>query len=388
MSPVKSLSFAAAIASSVVSFASAAVLDLPIIIHNGYEMVELDVGTPPHTYRLMFDTGSASTWIVDKECAESCPNVSGFDRNPGYDVTSSSTANLTGQDASIEYLGGRVAGVTAIDEFRSGDLSWSQPFIAANESNWAAQPNHGFLGLAFGSIADGGATPVFEQLMASGMLDRPRFGLYYDQDNSDGPEGGHSKGRLTLGGSREEEYVEGEMVTIQLTQSSGDYDVWRSVLHTVSGTFTTANGTKAEAQTDLFGASVVFDTGASHISLPPDNIEAVYASIGMNWTAIIEGDHIPLCTEFNDSWSVTFELGFYGDTRTISLTGDQLALPGFANREDACWPPFDDQGRAGFALLGKKLLRRFYTIWDYGSFPVKGQYHESTLSFGKLKSQK
>jgi hypothetical protein len=310
-----------------------------------------------------------------------------FDRNPGYDVTNSSTANLPGQDASIEYLGGRVAGVTTIDTFRSGTLSWRQPFIAANESNWAAQPNHGFLGLAFGSIADGGATPVFEQLIASGMLDRPRFGLYYDQDKSDSPEGGHSKGRLTLGGSREDEYVEGEMVTIQLTQPSGDYDVWRSVLHTVSGTFTAENGTKAGAQTDLFGASVVFDTGASHISLPPDTIEAVYASIGMNWTAIIEGDHIPLCTEFNDSWSISFEVGFYGDTRTISVTGDQLALPGFANREDACWPPFDDGGSAGFALIGKRLLRRFYTIWDYGTFPVPGQYHESTLSFGKLKSE-
>ncbi|KAK3303861.1 aspartic peptidase domain-containing protein [Chaetomium strumarium] len=388
MSPVKSLRFAAAIASSAVSFACAAVLDLPIIIYNGYDMVELDVGTPAHTYRFMFDTGSASTWIVDKECAESCPNISGFDRSPGYDVTSSSSGNLTDQDASIDYLGGRVAGVTAIDTFRFGTLSWSQPFIAANESNWAAQPNHGFMGLAFGSIAVGGATPVFERLMASGKLDRPRFGLYYDQDKSDSPEGGHSKGRLTLGGSREEEYVEGEMATIQLTQRSGDYDVWRSVLHSVSGSFTTENGTKAEAQTDLFAASVVFDTGASHISLPPDSIEAVYASIGMNWTALIGGEHIPLCTEFNDTWSISFEVGFYGATKTITLTGDQLALPGFANREDACWPPFDNQGSAGFALIGKRLLRRFYTIWDHGAFPVPGQYTEPTLSFGKLKSQK
>ncbi|KAK4236812.1 aspartic peptidase domain-containing protein [Achaetomium macrosporum] len=388
MPPVKCFSFAAAIISSAVSFASGAVLDLPIIVNNGYDMVELDVGTPPQTYRLMFDTGSASTWIVDKECAESCPNVSDFDRNPGYDVATSSTANLTGQAASIDYLGGRVAGVTAIDKFRFGNLSWSQPFIAANESNWSAQPNHGFLGLAFGSIADGGATPVFEVLMANGVLDRPRFGLYYDQDDSDRPEGGHSKGRLTLGGSREDDFVEGAMTTIQLTQPSGAYDVWRSVLHTVNGTCTTANGTKVEAQTDLFGSSVVFDTGASHISLPPDSIEAVYASVGMNWTAIIKGDHIPLCTEFNDSWSITFELGFYGDTKTITLTGDQLALPGFAHREDACWPPFDDAGGPGFTLIGKRLLRRFYTIWDYGSFPVEGQYHQSTLSFGKLKSKK
>jgi hypothetical protein len=281
-----------------------------------------------------------------------------------------------------------VAGVTVSDKFKAGNVTWEQLFIAANETNWSNQPNHGFMGLAFGSIADGGATPVFEMLMASGLMDQPRFGIYYDQKDSLEPVEEHSKGVLTLGASREETYVEGELAVVDLTVGSTGYDVWRSVLHTTKGKRTTANGTEIETETDLSGSSVVFDTGASSISLPPDAIEAVYESIGMNWTAIINGKHIPLCSEFNDSWSITFELGFYGSTKTITVTGDKLALPGFANRDDACWPPFDDSGAYDFTLIGKRLLKNFYTVWDYGSFPSEDTYIQPKLSFGNLKPKK
>ena len=350
----------------------------------------------------MFDTGSSSAWAVDAKCGESCPNYSGYARLPhswsikhaniidsferkGYDVEKSSTGKLTGEDASIDYLGGRVAGHTVTDVFESGDVSWNGSFIAANESNWFALPAHGFLGLAFGSIADGGAAPLFEDMMANKVVDEPRFGIYYARDEVESTGGVPGKGLLTLGASREDKYVDGELTTVPLLQRNGGYDVWRTVLFSATGGKTACNGTKIESKTDMSWSDVVFDTGASSVSLPPDQIESVYASIGMNWTAIINGQHIPLCSEFTDKWSITFEIGFYGESKNLTLTGDQLALPGFANRDDACWPPFDDSGSYGFSLIGTRLLRNFYTVWDYGSFPTENPYYQPTLSFGKLK---
>jgi saccharopepsin len=376
---------AAAVAASLVGGVAGAVLDLPIVAFNGYNMVELDVGTPASTYRLMFDTGSASTWILDKECAENCPNVSDWDRNPGYDAQGSSTANSTGKDAVIQYLGGRVAGVTVVEDFKHGDVTWKQPFIAANETNWAAQPNHGFMGLAFGSIADGGATPIFEDLMAQGLMDEHKFGLYYNKKISDTPHDLRGKGVLTLGGSREEEFVEGDMVTIDVTTGETGYDLWRSVLHSTTSTRAGPNGT-IETELDFFGGTIVFDTGASGIDVDPNNIEALYESIGMNWTAIIKDHYIPLCKDFNDSWSVSLEVGFFGSTRQVTLTGDMLVLPGFAGRDDACWPPFSPSNGPGFNLFGKQMLKNFYTVWDYGNFPGEGQYLSPTVSFGKVKT--
>ncbi|CAG9955335.1 unnamed protein product [Clonostachys rosea f. rosea IK726] len=370
---------------SLAPIAYGAVFDLPVIVYNGYKLIELNIGTPARPYRLLFDTGSTSTWIVDKECGEHCNNVSGFERI-GYDITASSTGNYTGQEASIDYLGGRVAGLTVSDKLTIGDVSSDQLFIAANESNWAALPAHGFLGLAFNSIADGGATPIFETLMAQKLVDEPRFGIYYDQSGKDSPEGGYGQGLLTLGGSRQDKYVDGDMTKVPLLRRAGGYDVWRSTLYSGKGKQVTANGTEAESSIDFSWGNIVFDTGASSMSLSPDKIEDVYASIGMNWTAIITGKHIPLCSEFTDKWSFTLVVGNYDNKKELTVTGDQLKLPGFANRDDACWPPFDDSGANGFSLIGTRFLRNFYTVWDYGTNPSEDEYYSASLWFGKLKA--
>ncbi|KAF4975043.1 hypothetical protein FZEAL_8112 [Fusarium zealandicum] len=370
--------------SSLIVAASAAVVDLPVIIEKGYKLVEVGVGKPSQTYRLRFDTGSASSWIVDSECAETCLHVDS--NRTGYNLSASSTGRVTAQDSSIDYLGDRVAGVTVEDLFSACDLTWNASFIAASESTWSALPAHGFMGLAFGSIAAAGTPPLFESLMAEKLVDEPRFGIYYARDEGDSTGGVAGKGLLTLGGSKEEKYVDGDLATIQLTTSDGGYDVWRSVLHTTTGTRKASNGSQIKTKTDLAWSNVVFDTGASGINLPEDQIEEIYQSIGMNWTAIIDGDHIPLCSEFTDDWSISFEVGFFDDTRTITVTGDQVAVPGFAEREDACWPPFGTSGSSGFALMGTRLLRNFYTIWDYGVFPQEGSLLSPTLSFGKLKA--
>ncbi|KAK7409656.1 hypothetical protein QQX98_008171 [Neonectria punicea] len=256
--------------------ATAATLDLPIIVNNGYKVVEFDIGTPAKTYRLLFDTGSASSWAVDGTCTTSCPNVSGYDRT-GYNINASTTGHYTGAYADIPYLGGRTAGPTVSEV----------------------------------SI-------------------------------------------LAVNGTR------------------------------------TVNGTVVDIETDFDIGNVVFDTGAGSITLPDEENLKVYESIGMNYTAILEGDHIPLCTEFNSSWSFSFSFGDYRDPQVVTLRGDQLRRPGFAYRDDACWPPFEGGGTPRFTLIGTPFLKNFYTVWDYGSEATETDVSqfEPKLSFGKLKSTK
>ncbi|KAF6816276.1 hypothetical protein CPLU01_13910 [Colletotrichum plurivorum] len=382
MSPVSRF-FSAAAAASV---ATAAVLDLPISVENGYKTVDFEIGTPATTYRLLFDTGSASSWAVDSTCKTECPNVSGYDR-VGYNISESSTGHLTGDFADIPYLGGRTAGPAVAETWSAGGLTWNQTFIAANESNWAALYADGFMGLAFGSIIDGGANTVVETLMSENNLDAAKFGIYYGtENNSTGGKPG--AGVLTIGGSREVDYVEGELTTIPITRVNGGYDVWRSTLLNVNGTRTLADGSVVEAETDFVFGNVVFDTGAGSITLPEEQNLKVYESIGMNYTAILEGEYIPLCSEFNSSWSFKFSFGDYRDPQVVEINGEQLRRPGFANREDACWPPFQDGATSGFTLIGTPFLRNFYTVWDYGSAANETEEwrFDPTLSFGKLKA--
>ncbi|KAK7422170.1 hypothetical protein QQZ08_009638 [Neonectria magnoliae] len=384
MLPVTRLLFAVA---STSYLATAATLDLPIIVRNGYKVVEFDIGTPAQTFRLLFDTGSASSWAVDSTCTTTCPNVSGYDR-PGYNISASTTGNYTGGYADIPYLGGRTAGPTVSEVWKADGLTWKQSFVAANESNWAAFAADGFMGLAFSSIIDGGANTVVETLMAEGKLDEAKFGIYYGTELND-TKGQPGDGVLSIGASRESEYVEGELITIPITRVNGGYDVWRSSILAVNGT-RTVNGTVVDIKTDFDIGNVVFDTGAASITLPDKENLKVYESIGMNYTAILEGDHIPLCTEFNSSWSVSFSFGDYRDPQVVTLRGDQLRRPGFAYRDDACWPPFNGGGTPRFTLIGTPLLRNFYTVWDYGSEATETDVSrfDPELSFGKLKSTK
>ncbi|KAL0940529.1 uncharacterized protein CTRU02_203292 [Colletotrichum truncatum] len=374
-------------AAAAASAATAAVLDLPIIVDNGYKSVEFNIGTPAKTYRLLFDTGSASSWAVDSTCKKDCANVSGYDR-VGYDINNSSTGRLTGNYADIPYLGGRTAGPAVDEVWSAAGLTWNQTFIAANESNWAGLAADGFMGLAFSSIIDGGANTVMETLMAENKVDAAKFGIYYGTEhNNTGDKPGD--GVLTLGGSREADFVDGDLATIPITRVNGGYDVWRSTMLGINGTRTVADGSVVESETDFEFGNVVFDTGAGSNTLPAELNLKVYESIGMNYTAILEGDHIPLCSEFNSTWSIKFSFGDYRNPTVVEMTGDQLRRPGFAYREDACWPPFQDGEGPSFSLIGTPILRNFYSVWDYGSAANETdiQRFDPKLSLGKLKTK-
>ncbi|KAI5925802.1 pepsinogen c [Camillea tinctor] len=364
---------------ALVPMASAAVLDLPIQFRNSYAMVEVEAGTPPVNHVLLFDTGSATTWMVDNECADTCSNFSGYSRS-GYDINASSTASSLGTYDSIDYLGGVTAGVGLEDTFTLGDTHWNQTFMAANESSWAWIPGDGFLGLAFSTIADAGAKTMVETLIQAGLLDKPRFSLYYGKEFND-TNGVPGEGVLTFGASEEEKYVDGDLAWFPVQIISGEYQLWRSTMRGTTGKL----GDK-ETETTAEYSWVVFDTGAGGMSVPPGKIDSIYESFGMNFSAILNGDHIPLCSEFNSTWSVTFTIGDSDETaQNITLTGDQLARPGFAYRDDACFPPFDDSGVDGFYLFGTPFLHQLYSVYDFGSEYVAG--YLPRIGLGQLKPE-
>ncbi|KAI1343046.1 pepsinogen c [Xylariaceae sp. FL0016] len=369
---------------ALVPLASAAVFDMPITFRNTYALVEVGAGTPSESHFLEFDTGSSTPWMVDSVCAENCTNHSGWSRN-GYDSNASSSSFELGTYAEIRYLGGVTSGRGVSDTFTVGNTSFQQFFMAADESNWSWMPADGFLGLAFSSIADAGTQTMVETMMQADLLDEPRFSIYYGKElNDTGNVPGD--GVLTIGGSKEEKYVDGDMTWLSLQKRNGAYQVWRSTMRSMTGSKQGVNDTPVDTPLHFSTAWGVFDTGAGGITVPPLDVESIYRSIGWNYTAILKGDHIPLCTEFNNTWSVSFTFGDNDtNTSTITITGDQLARPGFAYREDACNPPFDSGDTNGFFLFGTTLLQQFYTVWDFGAQYVND--YQPQLGFGNLKDE-
>ncbi|KAG5942738.1 hypothetical protein E4U59_000929, partial [Claviceps monticola] len=344
--------------SAFVSVAAAAVLDLPIT-RNGYNVVQLDIGAPGKKFQFLFDTGSSTSWVTDAACApEACPNVSGYKR-VGYQVKDSSTGKLTGEKASIDYLGGATAGDVVDDVFSVGKTSWVQNFISASQSNWAAAAADGFLGLSFNSICVNNTSTVMHSLIPK--LDKPRFAIYYNNSETQEPGQG---GLLTLGDSRENEFAQGPLAIVPVVQRNGQFDVWRSRFQSL--TVKTSGGGIERVDNALSSTSwripfdsgdAVFDTGAGSISLDKSKIDKIYWA----WAGTL-----PNCC-----------------TRSVSSIAQSSTQPGFANREDACWPPFEDGNSNGFSLIGTPFLTQFYTVWDFGSHDESK--YKPTLSFGNLK---
>lgn len=105
--------------------------------------------------------------------------------------------------------------------------------------------------------------------------------------------------------------------------------------------------------------------GASAISIPNDQIEAMYDLTPFSYADILSG-YRPLCSDFNDTWSISFTMGFYGEGVTFNLTGDQLAVPGYQD-DDHCFPPFNPWDSYN-TIIGQHWLSNFYAVFDFGSF--------------------
>jgi saccharopepsin len=385
---------------------SASVIDLPVVLKNTYSSVKFEVGSPPQEHHLHFDTGSSTIWMVNTDCTEtSCPDgTSEFYQRQEYNSSASSTAIDLGSFSTIPYLGGDITGRAFQDVFAvpGSSLEWNQTLISANESSWRFITADGFLGLGFSSIAENATSTLVETLLWKGALDAPRFSLFYGTNLGDeGPQ----DGVLTIGGSHEDKYADGEMVYVPLKKTD-EYQLWRAPLRSVNvlvarnpsdpnSTVEIRNGRlpttalpegtypKANTTWSMYGSgSAVFDTGAGRLSVPQDIASAMYYNLGWDFDKLLHGQQRMECQHLNASWAVTLTLGEGAEEDDVSFTmrGDEFTEPGAE-----CMPPFDDSSLGGFALVGSAFLQRYYSVFDFGGDKVEN--YQPKIGFVRLKKE-
>ncbi|XP_053103444.1 embryonic pepsinogen-like [Hemicordylus capensis] len=294
----------------------------------------IDIGTPPQNFTVVFDTGSSNLWVPSVHCISTA--CQGHNR---FSPSQSSTFRRTQRTVSIQYGTGSMTGILGYDTVLvSGLTSTNQIFgLSTSEpgSVFANAKFDGILGLAYPSIASGGATPVFDNLMNLGLVQQDLFSVYLSREKTGSV--------LTLGAIDDSHYT-GSINWIPVTKQG----YWQIAVDgiLVNGQAIACSG----------GCPAIVDTGTSLLAGPEAEISSLQKAIGA--TPGLNGEYDVSCSNLPNMPDVVFVINGIHYPLTPSAYTDQVhngsCISGFQNLPGDLW------------ILGDVFIREYFSVFDRG----------------------
>ncbi|XP_042198172.1 renin [Callorhinchus milii] len=231
---------------------------------------EIGIGTPPQTFKVVFDTGSANLWIPSVRCSLLYSACSSHNR---YDSSSSRSYEPNGAGFAIQYGSGNVRGFLSQDIVMVANIPVIQVFaeaVALSTDPFIFAKFDGVLGMGFRTISIDGIPPVFDRILDQHVLKEEVFSVYYNRDSYGSP-----GGELILGGT-DPSYYTGDFHYLQLSKKG----FWQIEMRGIS--------VGGEILFCSQGCAAIVDTGSSYISGPAAEISSIVTSIGA--TSLAEGE--------------------------------------------------------------------------------------------------
>ncbi|KAF9235757.1 aspartic peptidase domain-containing protein [Melanogaster broomeanus] len=317
------------------------------------------VGTPPVNYKIDFDTGSSDFFLPGVKCGPSCEG------HKIYDESASSTAIDLGKTFSFAYGDGSnvegdqyndtvaIVGVTATDQTLGVASQYS------TKLKFDYFPPDGLMGMAFQSISQFNAMPVFQTLLSQGVLDEPVFAFKL-ATTGPGPE-------LYIGGTNPIQYM-GDITYTAVTQQGH----WQVNMDNII-----VNG-----QTLLRNLNSIIGTGTTYVTGPRPGVDALYQAIGGSDASalVAPGFYTFPCQNEAD---ISFTFG-----------GASFGIPEFnlgyiAGHEDACLGSIiaqdglaNDNAISAFWVIGGSFLNNVYSVFDVGGLRVGFANLENVFQIG------
>ncbi|KAH9948844.1 acid protease [Amylocystis lapponica] len=121
------------------------------------------IGTPPTSFVVNFDTGSADLWVPSSTCTTCGKHLT-------YNASASSSSEIKPNDFSINFIdGSNATGIVYSEIVSLAGISINSQYMAAvtqESGEFQADPADGILGLAFQNISQMNEPPYFQNAVA------------------------------------------------------------------------------------------------------------------------------------------------------------------------------------------------------------------------------
>ncbi|KAG0692280.1 aspartic peptidase domain-containing protein [Suillus ampliporus] len=293
----------------------------------------IEVGTPPKTFTVLFDTGSSDLFLPSIGCIETC------DGHAQYDPSASSSAKDSGQPFMLQYGSGETEGEEYFDNvFVGGYEAQNQTVGTALVyspafSKYGDYPPDGLSGLAFPEISDG-------QL--------PQSVLGFKLSTTPGDS------ELLVGGTNTSLYRSDTLMYIPVTERG----YWQVKLDGISRSGEEISGSH--------GTPAIIDTGTTLVVTSDSIAQSYYANIS-GATAYAQGTNTYWTIPCNiiDSAVPTFTFG----QRTFTVSAPTFNLGSDDNSSD-CLAGIASSSELDFTIVGDVFLQNVYSVFDYANARV------------------
>ncbi|KAJ9141620.1 Eukaryotic aspartyl protease [Coniochaeta hoffmannii] len=319
-------------------------------------LCEVQIGTPPQTLKLDFDTGSSDLWVFSTETQHA--STSGHTL---FDPSKSSTFKKTsGKTWKIQYGDGSSAsGDVGTDVVTIGGVQIKNQAVELAKSlaaQFAEGTGDGLLGLAFpqiNTISSEGApdpqpTPVTNMITQEDIPKEAELftsAFYSLRDDDD-------KSFYTFGWI-DEDLVKASGEEIAWTKIDNSQGFWQ-----VPSTSAIVNGQTIN-QADN---TAIVDTGTT-LALVSDQVcDALYKAIkGATYSSQYQGYIVPNTVKAEDLPDFSVAIG---DKQFVIQKEDLVFAPADANH---WYGGVQSRGDMTFDILGDTFLKSIYAIWDQGN---------------------